>query len=479
MLKIIYLLPIFALTACQATRPTHSPSPTPIATSVANDWVSNESILPTLNPHTPTEPMTICTKNNQNPCVTAWWQRIDNPALDTFLTNVVSHNADFKLASINLQKILLSHFYDNKNGTIALTGNANIGGQYDKNTEPNYQVNRQFSMSTNANFELDFIGKLKDKKQLSEWQSIANIYEYQGVYLSLTTNAFRAYLNTKATLSKIAQNQQKSNYYNEQKKFNDVLLKTGRISELESLSLQKSILAHHQALLSLNNTYQEQLLELSLLSGQSPNTLDKLLKNDTFFEYQLPPNIAENLGVDTVDRRTDIQAAIYRLKLALNQPNLTKKNLYPSIVLTANGGVASNELISLIKLPIINWGIGINIPSLNKKEIDFQKSQDELNKQTAIIQYTDTLQKSLIEIEKSLNNYQLAHHQMIAHQKELSITKTEYEGNQKLYQLGRISYKALLESGEEVQLANHTMLESRFLAWGAWLGAMNALGLSW
>lgn len=475
MLKINYLiLFLFVLTACHTAKP---PTASPIRSQTATAWAKNTPISPILNPYQPTTPMTICSKIDQNPCVTAWWQPLTNPNLDRFLAAVVTHNADFQLASLNLQKILSTHDYDNTNGTISIMGNASMGGQYDKSSDKTYQHSQSFSLNTNANFELDFLGKLKDKNQLSEWQSIANIYDYQGVYLSLTANAFKSYLNTIITLEKLKQTSKKVKFYDEQKKFNAILLKTGRISETEQLILNKAMLANEQALLSLQKDYDEQLFELSLISGQSVEWVASVLKNDKIFVNQSPPAIPENLMGDVVDNRVDIQASIYRLKAALNQPNLTKKSLYPSIVLTANGGLASNDFISLLKLPILNWGIGLNIPSLNSTQLNYQNTQDELNKQIAIVQYLDTLQKSYFEIEKSLKYAQFINHQFDIAKKELEIVYRQYQGNQKLYQLGRISYKELLEKEEEWQSAQNAMLDSRLATWGAWLLVVQALGL--
>lgn len=491
--KILPIIIAICLTACQSINNTldntafnniQLPTNHSNIKKESNELSLNQALIIPLNPYYPTKPIQLCQNhfNNKNEfCVNPYWQIFGDNGLNEFMKMVVNHHKEFAIASLQLQKSLINHQKEQKNHHLqmGIGSNANVGGQYQKSNDDeikSYQKSSQFSINANASWEIDLWQKLALQRQLSDWQMLANIDDYRAVYLSLTHNAIRSYINAKQLQYRLQMLKNKDKYYKEQEQFFKVRLKAGLIAENAKLNLEKNIQSYNSQKLTTQNELNNQLYELSRLSGISVEMIDNLLKHNANHQYLLDDKKYEHLTSDDIFNRPDIIAQFYKVKMALKQPELTKKSLYPNLVLTTNAGMASDNLLTLIKVPVLNWGLALNLPTLTPNEIKRTLKIDNLEKEQAILTYQDTLQKAYQDFYEKINAYQLAKQQLQIAKNNEKIAQSQFDGQSLQYKIGNIAYADFLDSYEELQAVKETVAEQEYARILAYLAVYQAVG---
>lgn len=485
--KILPILIVSLLTACQSINDVanvHSLPNLEKPTKQFNEKLTelNQTHNIPLNPYNPKNAIQICDDNDDKKtfCVKPYWHHFKDNGLNEFLKSVIFNHKEFAIASLQLQKSLIYYQTEQKNhkAQIGIGTSANIGGQYQKDNDDKavYQNNRQFSINATASWELDLWQKLSLKRQMSDWQLLATQDDYRAVYLSLTHNAIKSYFTAKQLQYRLQLLQKKDDYYKQQEKFFQVRLKSGLIAENSRFSLQKSINAHNAQKLTVQNDLKNQQYELSTLSGLSIDDINILLKNNINHHYHFNDELYHNLTDDVIFNRPDVVSQFYKLKVALKQPELSKKSFYPTLILTNNLGLASEQLLTLIKVPVLSWGLALNIPTLNPNEIKRTLKLDNLDKEQAILAYQDVLQKSYQDFYEKLNAYQLAKSQFAIANSNEKIAKKQLEEQALLYKIGKISYADFLESNEEYHLAQEAVIEQKYAMLFAYLLVNQAVG---
>ena len=174
--------------------------------------------------------------------------------------------------------------------------------------------------------------------------------------------------------------------------------------------------------------------------------------------------------------RPDIQTAVWRLKQAFAQADIAQNNLYPNIVLTAGAATASPELHQLLSLPVLSWGLAVNLPPLNPQEARRTLQSSDIATQQAVLTYQETLYKALADVEAKLSQYHYQQQQRQLIEQNYQLTEQLTKANQLRYQAGTISLKQLLEAQEDSRPALLGLADAEYQQQLAWVNLQQALG---
>ncbi|MBU6398414.1 MAG: efflux transporter outer membrane subunit, partial [Rhodospirillales bacterium] len=198
--------------------------------------------------------------------------------------------------------------------------------------------------------------------------------------------------------------------------------------------------------------------ELVLLAGAPlPAALVQKMDAVSRLSNEPPlPRVPAGLPSDLLTRRPDIRAAEHELLAANANIGAARAAFFPSISLTANGGVASSSLSSLfsggttawlfepqITLPIFTGGA-------NLANLDLAK----LEKQAQIANYEATIQSAFHDVSDALVARQTYVDQVQAEQ-NLVAADTRY------YTLAQMRFNAGIDNYLNVLLAQDSLLSAR------------------
>lgn len=437
--KIKYLsliVMISLLTACQTTQ---------INPTMIDNIQHNDVAL-----HCPMDYQLFCQEN--------WWQIFDDKVLNDYMKNLINGNHELAVATLTLQKSILNQQKtDNQKITITQQAHANHQKQKSLATgETN--TNKNFDINLNASWEIDLWGKLQLQQNISEWEKNAVEADRKAVFLTLTANAVREYFNLIGINQKLSDNQNAQKFQQKQRHYLQTQLKLGLIAQADLLVIEQTLNNLQQTQRNLITQKNESLNNLALLSHTSVDELSVALKQ----QQNLPklPTKIEQLPAHAIQNRPDIQAMLWRLSVSLQQVNLLQKNQYPTLVLTAGANSQSANLIDLLKVPVLNWGISLNLPTFNQKDYQNNVQIAKIDEKIATLNYQETVYKALNDVQNKLVLWQnqQQNHELIL--KSAKIAKQQLDYQQKRYQLGFIATKELAESQESFRQSQSAITDS-------------------
>ncbi|MDO5652415.1 MAG: TolC family protein, partial [Moraxella sp.] len=471
------LLGVMALTACSWQAGRQADSPTPPTLALPNAWhyaAQSPSVSEQLSASTP------CVVSERTHdvqyCNDSWWQLFNDDRLNTFMVDLLAHNKELDTATLNLQKSLLAAKKDSQALTpsINTTAEARTGQEYRPKTDERTS-SQNASLALNASWELDLWGRLTEQRLASQYEMQAVAADRQGVYMSLTAGAVRQYLQLALLNEQLITSKQTLDYLHNLHRMQSIRLRAGQVAPIDLISTRQAITQHQQAELTLITQKDELLTVLAVLFN-----LPTAEVANTWHDVRLPktdlPAVAVGLPASTLANRPDMQMATWRLQSALLMPSIAKKSLYPNIVLTAGAGSSSSQLTEILKIPVLNWGLAINLPPLNPQEAKRTLQTAKINEQEAIISYQNSVYKALADVESKLAQFTHQQQNSWLALQNMQNSDTLLSANRIRYQAGVLSVKELLDSEESHRQATFTTLSSQLNQYLAWIALYQALG---
>lgn len=394
-------------------------------------------------------------------CHSNWWFVFQDEVLNAFMNQVITHNRELMVATLTLQKSLLEIQKNSNNQKPILTTQASVNQRNQKDIstgQTSHSTN--FDVNLNASWELDLWGKLRLQHSLSDWEKNAVQADRQAIFSTLTGHAVKEYFTLININQKLADNQQAKLHANQQLVFLQTQLKLGLIANADLLPIQQTLNNLEQNTLNLSLQKSETLNTLALLVHSTVGNLPESLNN----KNQMPnlPTISSILPIDIINNRPDLQALLWRLSVILEQKNIIQKNQYPTLIFTA-GTIAQNaNLFDLLKVPVLNWGVSLNLPSFNHKEYQRILKIADIDGQIANLNTQETIDKALTDVQNKLITLTNHQHQYVLLTKTQTITKQQWQNQQTRYRLGLISTKELEEARETYRQSRQSLLDNQY-----------------
>ena len=332
-----------ALGACSMA-PTYKPPEAPVAEH-----------------YQPTGPWTTAEPADQLPRE-GWWKLYGDPRLDDLENQLIAHNADLAAAFANYQQsrdylaqVRADLFPQVSLGTSAIRNRQSDHAALRGPTSPTWYDT--YSLTGQASYEVDLWGRVHDNVAAGRASVQASAADLASVRLSLEAQLADSYLVLVGVDRQIDLLQKSVDAYQRALQLTKTLQSGGAVSGLDvdraqtQLSSTRSQLSQTKA--------QRDLLQhaIAVLVGQSASTFALDAKTD------LPalPVIPIGLPSTLLQRRPDIAAAERRTAEANAQIGVARSAFFPSLTLSAAGGLSSGKWGNLLTAPSQVWALG---PSL-------------------------------------------------------------------------------------------------------------------
>lgn len=154
---------------------------------------------------------------------------------------------------------------------------------------------------------------------------------------------------------------------------------------------------------------------IGVLSGHFPSAIGRKAKLETI---ALKENLSAGIPAQLLERRPDVKAAQYALEAANARVGIAKAQLYPSLNITASGGVNAFEVSNWFTMPASLFGSiagGLTAPLLNGKRIRTNYEVAKQQRDQAAIAFRQTVliavaevSDALVKIEKQQQQFAIA-----------------------------------------------------------------------
>ena len=406
---------------------------------------------------------------------TSWWKQYEQSYLDELVELALKNNTDLAKAAINVNKALAQAGVLQAN--LIPSFNAGFEAGSSKNIKEG-GASRSFSSSIGLSYELDLWQKLADSKDAAMFEAKATKFDLEAGKLSVINSVTDAYFQILYLNESIKTYEQILEIYN---KLNEIVGLKFKLGKEEALSLKQI----NSQLLSTQNKIESAKKELV----SAKKTLRILLNERPEFELKfegLTLSPVKRAGVDldvptsAIANRPDLRAAIYRIEEGILNYKASQKEFYPSITLGASLKSSTDKKEEAFSLKFLNGNIALNLPFLNYAKLKSNLKVSEANFELAKLNYINTLNSALNEIDAFYKGYLNDEALLTNYQEQIK----NYEEISKIYELkysyGKVELKEFLEAkNSELEAkigllkAKYTLLQDELNVYKAMAGKFN------
>ena len=391
-----------------------------------------------------------------------WRDFFQDPALQDLIALSIANNRNLRVSVLNVEEAQAQYRVDRAglfptiDGTgeeIAQRTSAGLTTSGAGITSHEYSLGAQ-----TVSWELDLFGKIRSQAESAHQTYLSDADTMLSARIALVAQMASEYYTWLADREslKIAQDTAAADQ------------KSLQLTQLEAANGTTTAIAVAQA----QTTYDTAMADVAQFQRQTAQDMDELVllagaplpaalvqKMDAVSQLSNEPplpRVPAGLPSDLLTRRPDIRAAEHQLLAANANIGAARAAFFPSISLTANGGVASSSLSSLfsggttawlfepqITLPIFTGGA-------NLANLDLTK----LEKQAQIANYEATIQSAFHDVSDALVARQTYVDQVQAEQ-NLVAADTRY------YTLAQMRFNAGIDNYLNVLLAQDSLLSAR------------------
>ena len=280
------------------------------------------------------------------------------------------------------------------------TLDANLNGSRSRGSPGVYGNN--FSASLNIGWEVDYLGKLGDRRLAAEAELGASAADFEATRLSLVANVARAWFELLEAEAQRLLAEQTLNSFESNLRIISDQYEAGLSSALDLRLLRANVASARATLASRQQTRDGAGRLLEVLVGDYP--ANALTVSSDLPDLTGPP--PAGLPSELLFRRPDVIAAEWSLEAAALRASAARKALFPSIRLTSQTGGArgSNALQGLLDGGNTVWTLagGLTAPLFRGGALRAASAQQKALARAALSNYRQTALTAFQEVESAL-----------------------------------------------------------------------------
>ncbi|MFG4003519.1 TolC family protein [Flavobacterium aquidurense] len=327
------------------------------------------------------------------------------------IDSAVARNNDLQIAVKNIE-IAQYRFTQSKWGNIpqvnlsvsASTSNPSDNSFTGKNLGQALGQNHidDYSAGASLSWEADIWGKIRNQKKGAFAGYLQSEEVKKALQTTIVANVSKGYYNLLMLDAQLEI--AKQNYKLNDSTTNIIKLKydAGQVTTLAIQQSEAQKLVSAQLIPQLEQNIAIQENALSILTGSFPNSKTRTIRLSTL---EVKNNKAVGIPSSLVSRRPDVKSAELALKVANANVGITKADLYPSLKITAQGGVNSFETSNWFNIPASLFGTvagGLTQPLLNNKKVRTQYNIAVAEREKAVLSFRQSVLVAVSEVSDAL-----------------------------------------------------------------------------
>ena len=388
-----------------------------------------------------------------------WKSFFADPALQALIDSAIARNYDMQIALKNIQSAQL------------VLGQSKLGYWPDVNLNVSSSINRPSDNSLNGAFVPSFVGKryLEDYNanvglswELPIWGKISNqqsraraeYLQTQEAMKALQTNIVAGVsegyynllmLDAQLTIAKknVALNDSTLQIIRLQFNAGDVTALGVQQAEAQRLVAAELVPQIEQSILLQENA-------LSILTGRLPASIDRSTVLD---QVPLRDTLSTGVPAQLVSRRPDVRSSELALTVANANVGITKASLYPSLVITAQGGLNSFKNSNWFNIPGSLFGVvggAITQPLFQRKQLKTQYELAKVDREKSVIQFRQSVLVAVGEVSDALGKIEKLKEQRVVVADRVNTLQHAITNANSLFRNGLATYLEVITAQSNV-----------------------------
>ena len=423
-----------------------------------------------------------------------WWRRFGSPELDALIDRARGFNTDLVAAAARVVQAdaqarisgapLLPTLDATGNASYTRSGlgrsrsSAGLSGLGGGGGGGHYIDSRSYSVALAASYEVDFWGRNRATYEQAAALAVASRFDQATVALTVVSSVADTYFQVLAGQDRLRVAERNLHDSSQILGAYRARLSVGTANALD-VSQQEALVAGQRANIpALRNTVEQQKLALGILLGTPPERV--MVAGGSLNDLPLP-SVAPGLPSALLERRPDIAYAEAQLVAANASIRAARAAFFPSITLTAQGGLTSAALSSLTGpgTLVAQLAAGLAQPifdnGLRRGELDLAKGRyAEL-----VAAYARSVLQSFTDVEQALAALRYAAEQETLEREAIKVAERSAAIARAQLQAGTIDIITSLNTQTTLFSDLDLLTQIRLARFQALVALFRALGGGW
>jgi NodT family efflux transporter outer membrane factor (OMF) lipoprotein len=336
-----------------------------------------------------------------------WWTTLNDPVLNDIVHQSISGNLDVKTAQSRIREararrgIAFASWFPSLDAIGAYTKTRMNAGSMEVSEERS-----QYSAGFDASWELDVFGGVRRSVEAANADLDAAGEDLHDAMVSLLAETALNYVDARTFQARLTAAENNLTLQEQTVELNLYRYQAGLIDELAVSQARYNLETTQAQIPALRSGLSEVMNRLSVLTGQTPGTLDHLLVNRSPIPVT-PASVAVGVPAETLRQRPDVRKSERALAAQTARIGQATADLYPRFTLTGSIGYESLSSGDLLTAGSRVWRYG---PGVSWRVFDAGAIRQKIKIQSALqeqalIQYERTVLTALEETETALTAF--------------------------------------------------------------------------
>ncbi len=412
----------------------------------------------------------------------SWDKVFTDPLLQGYISKGLQNNLDVRIA---MQNIIAAQA-TLKQGKAGYFPSLSVGADWThqtiaKNSQSGTFLQTldvdQYQLSGNLSWEADIWGKIRSNKRATNAAFLQTTAVNQAIKTQLISAIATSYFQLLAVDAQIKVAEETLLNRDESVTTIIELKKAGNVTEVGVKQTEAQKYATEIIIADLKNS-------VIILE----NTLSTLLaepsakiKRSTFESQNMQPTITLGVPANLLRNRPDVIAAEYNLITNFEMTNVAKSGFYPSLRVTASGGLQSIDLKEWFSANSLfaNVITGLTQPLFNQRQVKTKFEIAKVNQEKAYLQFEQTLLTAGKEVSDALAQYNNETYKITIREKQADALIKASNYSEELLTYGLANYLEVLTAKDAALNAQLSLVDNKFQQYKAVIQLYRALGGGW
>lgn len=406
----------------------------------------------------------------------AWWEYFGDSTLNNLIMRSIANNRNLLVAASRIEqaRIELGNVRSNYLPSFAFELSAEGNRTYETRIEQQYQI------APTMSWEVPLFGALRHSRAAAYAELCASKWAFRGVMLSLTAEVATSYFTLLQYRSSLEVARSTHRLRTISAALMDSMYRYGFVSAVER---QQSYSLADAAAVDIPN-YERAVVEtaaaLSTLMGEYP--LDSIVESSAALHAdRLPPAIPVGLPSALLERRPDVLEAYCGVEQAAAKVNIARVARFPSLSLTASGGVLSSTIKGLTSSDPFEWSAAAKLlqPIYAFGQLKRGEQSAREGYYQAVKEYEQSILQAFADVSEALSQISTYGREVERYGAMLESDRRVYELSKALYASGMNSYTDLIDAERTLYDSQMSYAEVRAQQYIAYVALFKALGGGW
>ena len=415
-----------------------------------------------------------------NMAVVSWRELFSDPILQEHIETGLENNIDIRVA---LQQILAAeaYFKQGKAGYFPtldataqmthqeLSSNSQFGGLFSSLD--------QYELSASLSWEADIWGKIRSNKRAFGAQYLQTVEAHKAVKTQLVAMIASSYYQLLALDEQLRVTEETIETRSSSLETTKALKEAGNVTEVGVKQTEAQLYTAQALRIDLINEIRLLENSFSVLLGQQPGAIER----DGLRNQEIETSLKTGVPAQLLVNRPDVRASEFALINAFELTNVARSNFYPSLTLSATGGLQALQIDELFDTNSLFATLigGLTQPIFNRRSIKTQYEVAQAQQEQARLQFKQALLTASREVSDALYTYEAATEKLDVKRKEFEAYNTATEYSEELLDNGLANYLEVLTARENALNSSLDLINTRLTQLQSVVDLYEALGGGW